>query len=199
MRDQEGKEWDADSWRIRCIGHIINLVVQAFLFASVIDLKELESYNEQDKEGELTDEEARKAKFRLLGPLGQGHNIMVHIRGSSAHMDYFRTLVGRMIPMDNRTWWNSWYKMLVVLLSLRDMVDKYCEYYEDELEEDALSHADWKKLHTIKDFLGPFSRATLFTEGDSTSIDHMLFTMDVLIKHIQEETVSPLFSLLPPS
>jgi len=35
----------------------------------------------------------------------------------------------------------------------------------------------------IKDFLAPFAQATLFTKGDFTSINRMLFTMDVLIKH----------------
>jgi hypothetical protein len=44
-----------------------------------MDLDELESYDLEDKDGELTDEEARRARFRLLGPLGQGHNIVVHI------------------------------------------------------------------------------------------------------------------------
>jgi hypothetical protein len=161
------------------------------LFADVIDLEELESYDEQEQAGELVDE-ATKAKFKLLGPLGQAHNIVVHIRGSSARTEHFKTLAGRMILMDNRTQWNSWYNMLVVLLNLRDIVERYCQDYESELEEDILSFADWKKLRTIKEFLGPFSRATLFTEGDSTSIDRTLFTMDVLIKHIQQETVSPL-------
>jgi hypothetical protein len=78
---------------------------------------------------------------------------------------------------------------------LRPAIEKYCIDYEDELEEDILSFQDWKKLRTIKDFLAPFSQATLFTEGDSTSIDSTLFTLDVLIKHLQNETVSPpLFS-----
>jgi hypothetical protein len=78
---------------------------------------------------------------------------------------------------------------------LRPAIEKYCIDYEDELEEDILSFQDWKKLRTIKDFLAPFSRATLFTEGDSTSIDSTLFTLDVLIKHLQNETISPsLFS-----
>ena len=76
------------------------------------------------------------------------------------------------------------------------MVEKYCEDYESELEEDLLSHADWKKLRTIKDFFAPFSRVTLAIKGDSVSIDRTLFTMDVLIKHFQETTVSPLPSLL---
>ena len=85
--------------------------------------------------------------------------------------------------------------MLTVLLNLRPIIEKYCLNYEDELKEDILSPKDWKKLRTIKDFLAPFSRATLFTEGDSTSINRTLFIMDVLIKHLQNETVSP----LPPS
>ena len=47
----------------------------------------------------------------------------------------------------------------------------------------------------INDFLQPFSRATLFTEGDEVSIDRTLFTMDILIKHLQISIVSPLPSL----
>jgi hypothetical protein len=80
--------------------------------------------------------------------------------------------------------------MLEVLLNLRPCIEKYCLDYEEELEADILTFQDWKKLRTIKDFLAVFSRATLSTEGDSTSIDSTLFTMDILIKHLQKETVS---------
>jgi hypothetical protein len=78
---------------------------------------------------------------------------------------------------------------------LRPAVEKYYQDHEDELEDDILSFQDWKKLYTIKDFLAPFSRATLFTKGDSTSIDSTLFTMDILIKHLQNEIVSSPLSL----
>jgi hypothetical protein len=47
-----------------------------------------------------------------------------------------------MIPMDNRTRWNSWYNMLLVLLELKGMVEKYYKDYESELKEDLLSHVD---------------------------------------------------------
>jgi hypothetical protein len=160
-----------------------------------MDLDELESYDLKDKDGELTDKEARKARFRLLGPLGQGHNIVVHIRGSSARIEHFRTLAGRMIPMNNRMRWNSWHNMLLILLQLKGKVEEYCETYKTELKEDLLSREDWKKLSMIKDFLAPFSRATLATKGDSVSIDRTLFNMDILIKHLQETTVGPLPSL----
>jgi hypothetical protein len=196
MKKTYDREWLADEWRIRCIGHIINLVVQAFLFAEVMDLEELASYDLENEDGELTDEEAKRARFRLLGPLGKGHNIVVHIGGSPARTDVFRKLAGRLIPMDNRTRWNSWYEMLLVLLLLKGKVEDYCEKYESELEEDLLSREDWKKLGMIKDFLAPFSRATLATEGDGVSIDLTLFNMDILIQHLQETTVRRSPSLL---
>jgi hypothetical protein len=69
----------------------------------VVRPEELEAYDDQEKGGEPTDEEARRIKFRLLGPLGQGYNIVVHIWGSPGRTDRFRQLAGRMIPMDNRT------------------------------------------------------------------------------------------------
>jgi hypothetical protein len=44
----------------RCIGYIINLVIQAFLFANVIEMGELESYDDQGKNGAVTDEDVGK-------------------------------------------------------------------------------------------------------------------------------------------
>ena len=74
--------------------------------------------------------------------------------------------------------------MLVVLLNLRPAVEKYCQDYKEELEDNILTPKDWKKLCTIKDFLALFSQATLFTKGDSTSFDSTLFTIDMLIRHL---------------
>ena len=37
--------------RIRYIGHIINLIVQAFLFIGVVKIDELKSYDKQEKNG----------------------------------------------------------------------------------------------------------------------------------------------------
>jgi hypothetical protein len=193
LKDKLSLNWEADHWRIRCLGHIINLVVQAFLFTNQVSLESLDSYDEQERHTGVFDvTEAIRAQFRLMGPLGQAHNIVVHIRGSAGRTKEFRTLATRLIPMDNRTRWNSWYEMLRVLLDLRPAVERYCQNHEEELEEDILTPKDWKKLRTIKDFLGPFTRATLAAEG-STSLDSTLFMMDVLIKHLQQENVSSPF------
>jgi hypothetical protein len=193
MLKEKGIEWDAEHWRIRCIGHIINLAVQAFLFANIVEMEELELYDSQDKKGEEGDEEERKVKFRLMGPLGKMHNVVIHIRGSTARIAEFLELAERKIPLDNRTRWNSWYLMLVVALEKRAAIDEYIQNHESDLEDDELTPQDWKRLRTIKEFLEPFNRATLYTEGDSAAIDRVLFTMDILIKHFQLSLVSKTF------
>jgi hypothetical protein len=76
------------------------------------------------------------------------------------------------------------------------MIKQYYKNYESELEKDLLSYIDWKKLRIIKNFLTPFSRATLAIKRDFIFINRTLFTIDVLIKHFQKTTVSSLFSLL---
>jgi hypothetical protein len=45
-KEELGLIWKAAEWRIRYISHIINLVVQAFLFANVIKPEELKSYDD---------------------------------------------------------------------------------------------------------------------------------------------------------
>ena len=108
---------------------------------------------------------------------------MVHICGLARRIEEFRTLANRLIPMDNRTRWNSWYEMLRVLLELRPVVERYYQNHEEELKEDILTPKDWKKLRMIKDFLGPFKRATLTAKG-LTSLDSTLFIIDILIKYL---------------
>ena len=60
-------------------------------------------YDLEDVNREFIDKKITKAKFRLLGLFGQGHNIVIYIRGLNARTDYFRKLVKRIIPINNRT------------------------------------------------------------------------------------------------
>jgi hypothetical protein len=148
-----------------------------------VEIEELKSYDDQDQRGEKQGEEERRVKFRLIGPLSKMHNIVVHIRGSTACIAKFLELARRRIPLDNRTRWNSWDTMLVVALELRPAVEQYFQNHESDLEDDELSNADWRRLRTIKEFLEPFTQATLYTKGDSVAIDRVLFSIDVLITH----------------
>jgi hypothetical protein len=149
----------------------------------VIDLNELESYDLKNIDREFIEKEATRAKFRLLGLLSQRHNIVIHIRKLSARTNYFKKLVKKIILINNRTRWNSWYNMFFIFFELKGIVKQYYKDYESKLKENILSYIDWKKLRTIKDFLVSFSRVTFIIKRDSVSINRTLFIMDVLIKH----------------
>ena len=49
LLEKEDIKWDATQWRLRCLGHIINLAIQAFLFHNSIEMEELESYDELEE------------------------------------------------------------------------------------------------------------------------------------------------------
>ena len=83
--------------RLRCTGHIINLAVMEFLIGKRPPTT--------DRYRGPSEEEIEQ--WRKRGVIGKLHNIVVYISGSSARTDVFRKLAGRLIPMDNRTRWNS--------------------------------------------------------------------------------------------
>ena len=49
--------WNAEHQRIRCQGHVINLIVQAFLFISKKHKKLIALYDREDKKQEEEEEE----------------------------------------------------------------------------------------------------------------------------------------------
>ena len=190
MKDSERLDWRPEHRRISCIGHVINLAVQAFLMKKHIDADQADLYDHQEAGGRDLSTKAIRKEFRSLGALGKLHNIVVHIRNSTGRTAKFRDLAGRLIPLDNRTRWNSWHKMLRVALKLASAVDAYTKEHFDTLEEEYLSPNEWETLREITDFLALFHEATLETQGDNATIDHVLFTMDILIKHFEESIVS---------
>jgi hypothetical protein len=69
----------------------------------VIIINKLKLYNNQNKNKDVTNKKARRARFRLLRLLGQGHNIIAYIRRLLACTKVFKKLVRRMILINNRT------------------------------------------------------------------------------------------------
>jgi hypothetical protein len=191
-REEGDLQWSAKQWRVRCMGHVINLTVQGFLFHNSISPEELESYDELE-ERDLRDIEEVKQKFRLLGPLGQLHNIIVDIRSSTNRTAEFLALATRMVPLDNRTRWNSWYNSLVVANKLAAAIDTYTKDHWTDLKDDFITPGDWTKLRMIEEFLEPFYTATLRLEGHKATLENVLFTMDVIIKYFKDSLVSIFF------
>jgi len=190
---EEDFEWKAVEWRTRCLGHIFNRVIHTFLFQKLTS-EELESYDHLDEEEELADNEGIAAKFRELGPLGKLHNILIYSRSNDVLIQEFVKLATRLIPLDNRTRWNSWHTCLLVALLYSSAIDAFTKAHWEKLEKDFITPQEWKRLALIKDFLAPFHRATLSTEGHKASLDSVLFTMDILLRWFQVSLVrSPCF------
>ena len=207
--------WTATHQRIRCQGHVINLIVQAFLFSSKKDEKLMDSYNkedekleeedneeEQDSEEEVVrqgpkkkskelepslDEKGKRERGKtirtIMGPMGKLHNHIVHIRSSANRTTWFVEHASKIIPLDNRTRWNSWFDMLNTALEdpVKAGLQLYVEHYQDDfLKDDLLTTSEWIQLRTIRDFLQHFYEATLFLQGDRTTLERILFTIDIL-------------------
>lgn len=213
--------WTATHMRIRCQGHIINLIVHAFLFISKKNEKLMDSYDKEDEKGEEeeedeqedeeeivqqasrsamgkrkkkrgesgppSDEKRKKERGKtirmIMGPLGKLHNLVVHFRRSGNRTTWFVERAGKMIPLDNRTRWNSWFIMLDTALEdqVKAGLQLYVEHCEDDFSDDDLLTTDeWKQLRTIHEFLQHFHDATLFLQGDRTTLERVLFTIDIL-------------------
>lgn len=186
--------------RIRCFGHILNLVSQAFLFGSsrqsgedrrdqneAIDLA-IQDISQLSKSSNLdTEDKAELAlQWRHLGSLGKLHNINVWSRASTERYNEFVAAVGRAIPLDNDTRWNSWFTEVNVTLVKRKEIRDWIEEHWCDLGEDILTREDWQELEDIKEFLQPFVDCTLNTQGMQASLDTTFTNMEFLIKHFND-------------
>jgi hypothetical protein len=70
-------------------------------------MDELKSYDEIKINKKFIDEKVKKTKFRFLEFLDKAYNIVIYIRSLDDRADYFKKLIERMIPINNRTKWNS--------------------------------------------------------------------------------------------
>jgi hypothetical protein len=192
--------------RIRCHGHVINIAVQAFFFCedkAAVDTAFEQARVQLEMDDEVDDDDIdrilqkrfRKSKtskytFRSMGVAGKVHNLVTFIRSSNERYIAFVQRAGQMIPLDNDTRWNSWFKMLEVALHLRPAIKDYQEAnYRDIDDADTISPADWDSLIDVVEFLQPFKRVTKEVEGDTSTLDLVLFTMDFLVNHYRKYAV----------
>ncbi len=121
LLENEGIEWDALLYRLRCNGHILNLAAKAFFFRELKDDKDEDDELEND---ELLSED-ESIREEILDALQKLHNIAQHIRDNDGRYQEFVDITGRLIPLNNLTQWNSWYHMLVVALQLQSAINTY--------------------------------------------------------------------------
>jgi hypothetical protein len=177
--------------RLRCNGHVINLAAQALLFPE-LDYEALLSNNFDDSdEYNLTLSAAEMQNWRKKGPLGKLHNIAVYIARSPQRIEKFKSYSkGRILPRDNSTRWNSWFRMLDVALKedIKLAIAVYC-IGEKDLAADLLSESDWEVLCYFHGILQNFEEATLGTEGYKDTVDQVLTSMEFLLEELESARV----------
>ena len=76
-------------------------------------------------------------------------------------------------------------------------IDTFTKNHWTKLQKDFITPEEWKKLCLIREFLKPFHKATLNTQGHKATLDSVLFTMDVLLRYFKLALVCSLSSFSP--
>lgn len=121
--------------RVRCIGHILNLVVKSLLFGKDADAFEKSVVNGESLARATHDEWMRK------GPVGKAHNFVVWVHRSDLLTQLLRQLqqdsfsasddpeIGKQRPvdvvLDNDTRWLSQYHMIKRMLRLQPFYEEF--------------------------------------------------------------------------
>lgn len=160
--------------RLRCFGHIINLIVKAFLYgtnSNTLLIVEPDSSNLETSPEEL---DTRLDHWRQHGPYGRLRNIITYICWTPQRREEFIQLTQQSSPdttaflpiAANQTRWNSDYHAINRALELRTPIELFVtRNLRNGLQEDQLDAEDWNDLKDISSVLEPFYRTTKLLEG----------------------------------
>jgi hypothetical protein len=141
-------DFNKDHKRLRCMGHIVNLIAKAVLYGK--DPASLQKEIEQARK----DLDQLKL-WRSRGPIGRLHNVVKFILASPQRRKHFLNIQlqediecfveaaveGRssqqtwLLEPDNDTRWNSTYKMICRAIELRQAIDAFIDQEIDTWEQ----------------------------------------------------------------
>ncbi|KAF6515115.1 hypothetical protein HZS61_005021 [Fusarium oxysporum f. sp. conglutinans] len=202
---------DTEARRMRCFGHILNLVAQAFLYGD--DAASFELQSEAYDMLERVEEDLEH--WRAKGPVGKLHNIIKFIRASPQRTEAFKAHAREQEEVDtyklaeestaeleviqnNATRWNSTYLMIERALVKQSELNSFIQ--ELGLEADAskrvptadiLTSDDWKVLREVSYILEPVYNMTMRTQGWGTSGGHgrlweVMTGMEFVLEHLED-------------
>jgi hypothetical protein len=193
--------------RLRCVGHVLNLVVKALLFGKGVSKLEKALCGASDAE-----------QFKIWKEqsfIGRLHNFCVWVNRSDQRRELFRKYIRQVnegrdkdaqilyarVLIDGGIRWNSVYKMIKRALELREAIDLLLLYWEPpssddyDIREDKLTKQDWVDLQHFFEVLRPFKQLTQRMEGNALqaglegshgALWETLESLDVLFRHLQE-------------
>ena len=198
--------------RMRCFGHILNLVARAFLSGVDRDALELDAENSEQHQ----DRARALAQWRSNGPVGKLQNIVKFVRGSTQRTTAFKKAaredaaargnysisleseVERQLKQDNVTRWNSTYLMIERAWEKHTHIQAYLSALDLQGSasvglptSDFLDAHDWRVLGEIRNALEPIYNMTMWSQyrnrpdgrGQLCSIQ---IGMDFILGHLEQ-------------
>ena len=200
-----GIEFNPIKRRLRCFGHVINLIVLASLWGTNLEVFEMEINSHRELQHETVELEA----WRQKGPLGKLYNIITWITRSPQRRDHLEEKVIHALGSDTKalalvrgdtTRWGSDYDALTRAFDLREPLEEFVastirrnedgerDRLHSSLQYDKLSVADWDILRGIMDILKPFHHWQLkLQQKEHLGQLHDIFpAMDELLGQLEE-------------
>ncbi len=168
---------DQKKQRLRCIGHIINLIVKAILFGDGVSKLQRQLCG-------ASDDDTFKI-WNKKGPIGKLHNICVYINRNDQRREVFRSCQAEtaqddeifyyQLLVDGGIRWNSIYYMIKRALKLRNAIDLYHLRWRKpsgkenayDLSQDKLTERDWTDLEHFFHLLRPLKKLTKKMQGNA--------------------------------
>ena len=185
-------DWSPSERRLRCVGHIINLAVQAFFFAKNEEAIELaiqastSSTTSVDEQLQLLSENEEDAGWIKISPLQKVLSFVTAIRRSDRLYNAFKKRAGKTIRAPNDTRWNSYFNTFEDAYELKGSYSAFI-FEHNHLAAYELTTSEWQLVEQTIAFLMPFKEATKQCEGDYITLDKVQLHMDALIEHFKEQ------------
>ncbi|KAJ6437614.1 LOW QUALITY PROTEIN: transposase-like protein [Purpureocillium lavendulum] len=190
---------DPEADRIRCIGHIINLVVKALLYGEGVSAweKNLIEASEEQRVALWT------SKASLASCIISLSTLIETTHALRARMRVAKTSDGMLfvgvLLSDGGIRWNATFYMIERALKCRPAIDLYQAQWKppdrnDKHKNDFLTEADWHELELFYRLLQPFERLTKRlqcradgegNEGGQGSVWQVLYAMDFLLTKLE--------------
>jgi len=171
---------EAKQRRLRCFGHIINLVAQAFALGE----KQTEFEDALKAEHQQLDQAGKQRLWQICGPIGKLHYIVVYILRTPQRRRAFKAGGEDCDPTtfvpkrDNATRWNSIYQMILRALKLKAWIELYCfknkrtpQQKDGFLDEMLLNDDDLYVLRELGRAMKIFEDATEALQGHAKNAE----------------------------
>jgi hypothetical protein len=184
--------WIPIERRLRCLGHIINIAVQAFFFAKdkeavELAIEEATLHVSIDEQLLLLSDKDDTAGWIKISPLQKILTFVRTLRKSERLYNAFKRLASKTIRAPNDTRWNSYLNTFEDAYELRASYTAFILETQAQLSECELTAAEWQLVNQTIAFLSPFKEATKRCEGDYVTLDMVQFHMDSLSDHFKEQ------------